>query len=86
MSLSLLHGVGKQGEKAGALDGAGQFALLLGRNGGDTAGHDLATLGNVALQKTGVLVVNRGSIVAREGANFATAEKWFYGHGLAPVF
>src|ERR1700759_5543143 len=66
---SLLHDVGQQGEEAGALDGLGQFALLLGRNRGDARGHDLAALGNVTLQQLHVLVVDLGGAGAGEGAN-----------------
>ncbi len=62
--LSLLHSIGKQGEEARAFDGAGKLSLLLGGNCGDTRRHDLATLGNVALQKTRVLVVDLWRIVA----------------------
>ena len=48
-SSSLFHGIGKQREETGAFDGAGEFTLLLGRNGGDPGGDDLAPLGDVAL-------------------------------------
>src|SRR5690554_3478202 len=41
---SLLYGVGHYADEAGALDGASQFTLLLCRNGGDAARHDLAAL------------------------------------------
>jgi hypothetical protein len=41
---SLLHGIGQQGEEAGALDGLRQFTLLLGRDCGDAGRDDLAAL------------------------------------------
>src|SRR3569833_223997 len=47
---SLLHDVGQEREEACALDGAGQFPLLLGGDRGDPRRHDLAALGDVALQ------------------------------------
>jgi hypothetical protein len=71
----LLHDVGEQGEEAGALDGAGQFTLLLGRDGRDAARNDLATLGDVALQELDVLVVDLRSVGAREGANLPATEE-----------
>src|SRR5690606_11289820 len=81
MAGSSLHGIGQQGEEAGALDGPGQFALLLRRDGGDTGGDDLAALGDIALQQTHVLVVDGGRVLARERADLAAAEKRFGGHG-----
>ena len=55
----------QQAEEARALDGLGQFALLLGRDGGDARGHDLAALGDVARQQPRVLVVDLRRIRAR---------------------
>ena len=60
---------------ARALDGLGQFTLLLGANGGDAAGDNLATLGHEALQQAHVLVVDLGGVLARERAGLAAAEK-----------
>src|SRR5690606_26609678 len=57
-SRALLDGVGHQADEAGALDGTGQFTLLLGRNGSDAARHDLAALGNVARKQAHILVVD----------------------------
>src|SRR5215207_5214664 len=54
---SLLQDVGKQAQEAGALDGLGELALLLGGDRRDAAWHDLATLGNIALQKAHILVI-----------------------------
>src|SRR5882757_7885755 len=67
--------VRQQTEKARALDGAREFTLLLGGNGGDAARHDLAALGDVAHQQLGILVVDFRRIRTRERAGLAAAEK-----------
>src|ERR1700732_82388 len=67
--------VRQQTEKARALDGAREFTLLLGGNGGDAARHDLAALGDVTHQKLGILVVDLRRIRTRERAGLAAAEK-----------
>src|ERR1700676_3573671 len=67
--------VGKQTEETRTLDGAREFALLLGGNRGDAARHDLATLGNVTHQQLGILVVDLRRIRTCEGAGLAAAEK-----------
>src|SRR5580704_5172413 len=75
MSLLLLHDVGQQRHEAGALDGVGQNALLLVADRGDARRHDLAALGNEALQELDVLVVDLGRIIAGEGAGLLAAEE-----------
>src|SRR6185369_8191150 len=80
-SPSLLHEVGQEADVPGALDRLAQLTLLLGRNRGDAARDDLATLGHEALQETHVLVVDLGRVLARERAGLAAAEKRT-GHGL----
>src|SRR3569833_537825 len=75
MVVLLLHDVGQQRHEAGALDGVGQDALLLVADGGDAARHDLATLGNEALQELDVLVVDLGRVRAREGAGLLATEE-----------
>src|SRR3954465_4588517 len=67
--------VGKQAEETRALDGACEFALLLGGDGRDAARHDLAALGNVTHQQLGILVVDLRRVRTRERAGLATAEK-----------
>src|SRR5262249_24782210 len=62
-------------EEARALDGAGQFALLLGRHGRDAGRHDLAALRDVARQQPGVLVVDLGRVAAGERAALAAPEE-----------
>src|SRR6266849_962281 len=71
----LLHAVGQEAEIAGALDRLRQLALLFGRDRGDAARHDLAALGDEALQQLHVLVVDLGRVRPREGARFAPPEE-----------
>src|ERR1700744_448006 len=51
MAVPLFHDIGKQGHETGALDRVRQLALILVGDSGDAAGHDLATLGDIALQQ-----------------------------------
>src|ERR1700724_4192291 len=67
--------VRQQTEKARALDGAREFTLLLGGDGGDAAWHDLAALGHVTHQQLGILVVDFRRIRTRERAGLAATEK-----------
>src|SRR6202789_2996907 len=71
----LANDVRKQTEETRALDGAREFTLLLGGNGGDAARHDLAALGNVTHQQLGILVVDLRRVRTRERAGLAAAEK-----------
>src|ERR1700674_4864841 len=70
-----LNYVGQKPEKTGALDGAREFALLERRHRGDAARHDLAALGNVALQQPHILVIDLRRIGAGEWAGLAPAEE-----------
>src|ERR1700760_1214739 len=74
-SRSLANDVRQQAEEAGALDGARELALLLGRHGGDPARHDLAALGHVAHQQLGVLVVDLRRVRTGERAGLAATEE-----------
>src|SRR5260370_41200865 len=65
----------QQTEKTRALDGARELTLLLGRDGGDAARHDLAALGDVTHQQLGILVVDLRRIGTRERAGLAAAEE-----------
>src|SRR6516165_10294133 len=67
--------IGQEAEEPRALDGAGEFTLLLGRHCGDAARHDLAALGDVTHQQLGILVVDLRRVGARERAALATTEK-----------
>src|SRR5690349_11121849 len=67
--------VRQQPEETRALDGAGEFALLLGGDRRDAARHDLAALGDVAHQQLGILVIDLRRVRTRERAGLAAAEK-----------
>src|SRR6185312_4807813 len=71
----LLQQIGQEGEEAGALDRLGELALLLGRDRGDAARHDLAALRQEALQQLHVLVVDLRRVGAGEGAGLAPPEE-----------
>src|SRR3546814_6424884 len=72
---SLLHDIGKQADVACALDGLGQFTLLLCGDRSDTAGDDLAALGYETLQQSDVLVIDLRRILGGEGEALTAAEK-----------
>src|ERR1700709_1418465 len=71
----LTNNVRQQTQETRPLDGAREFTLLLGGDGGDAARHDLAALGDVTHQQLGILVVDLRGIRARERAGLAAAEK-----------
>src|SRR3954451_955634 len=77
--------VGQQAEETGAIERLGELALLLLADGGDARRHDLAALGNVALQKTHVLVVDLRGIGAGERAGLAAAMERAPGRDLVDV-
>ena len=68
---------------AGAFDGSGELALLLGGNCGDTTWYDLAAFGNESLQRLHVFIVDWLCVFAGKGAAFAATEKWT-SHILTP--
>src|ERR1700709_1880328 len=71
----LTNNVRQQTQETRPLDGAREFTLLLGGDGGDAARHDLAALGDVTHQQLGILVVDLRRIRARERAGLAATEK-----------
>src|SRR6201990_2046670 len=73
--VSLANDVRQKPEETRALDGAREFTLLLGGDGGDPAWHDLAALGHVAHQQLGILVVDLRRVRTCERAGLAAAEK-----------
>src|SRR5947209_5004391 len=73
--LSLFHEVREKAEVPGALDGARELALLLGRDRGDARGDDLAALGDEPLEQAHVLVIDLWRVLAGEGAGLAAAEE-----------
>src|SRR5690606_17972813 len=72
---ALFDHVRQEAEEARALDCLRQFALLLGRDRGDAARHDLAAFGHVALQQLHVLVIDLRRIGTRERAGLATTKE-----------
>src|ERR1700722_8741745 len=75
MAAPLLHDIGKQRHEAGAFDRVRQLALILVGNRGDTAGHDLAALGDVTLQQLHILVVDLGRVGAGERIGLLAPEE-----------
>src|SRR4051794_15008729 len=67
----LVGGVGEQRELAGALDGAGDLALVAAAGAGDATRADLAALGDEAPQRPDVLIVDLGDLVAAIRAGLA---------------
>src|ERR671933_2049781 len=67
--------VGQEGQLAGALDRLRQLPLLLRRDGGNAPRHDLAPLGDEALEQLHVLVVDLRRVGVRERARLAAAEE-----------
>src|SRR3974390_3031607 len=78
-----LHDVGEERHETRPLDGLGEKPLLAGGNGSDARRHDLAALGNEALQELHVLVVDLRRIGAREGARLLAAKEGTALSGLA---
>src|SRR6185312_17454574 len=70
---TLRNRVGHDADEAGALDRLGEHPLLQRRYRGDAGRHDLAALGNVALQQADVLVVDLGCVRTRKRAGLAAA-------------
>src|SRR5258707_11239142 len=71
----LANDVRQQAEEPRALDGAGEFTLLLGGDGGDAARHGFAGLGDVTHQQLGILVFDLRRIRNRERAGLEATEK-----------
>src|SRR6516164_1079152 len=66
----------QQSEKAGAFDRPCQLPLLLGGYRCDPTRHDLAALGDIALQEPHVLVVDLRRIGAGKRTGLAAAKEW----------
>src|SRR6516165_851279 len=68
--------IGQQSQKAGAFDGPRQLPLLLGGHRCNPTRHDLATLGDIALQEPHVFVVDLRRIGAGKRTGLAAAKEW----------
>src|SRR5580704_6380387 len=66
----MLIGVRQQREEARTLDRDRQLALIEGLRARDTARHDLAGLGDIALERRQILVVDRLHAFGGEAAEF----------------
>src|ERR1043166_8019891 len=75
IAASLFHDIRQQRHEAGALDRIGEQALLLVADRGDARRHDLAALGNEALQQLDVLVIDLGRVGAGERAGLLAPEE-----------
>src|SRR5690606_39454271 len=71
--VGLLQDVRQKPEKTRALDGAGELALLLGRDSRDAARHDLAALGNIPPEQAHALVVDLWRVLPGAWAALAAA-------------
>ena len=69
------RGKGQQGDIPGLLDGAGQAALVFGADAGQAARHNLAALGDEALQQTHIAVRNGVDLLRAELADLLAAEE-----------
>src|ERR1700733_529645 len=70
-----LHHIRQKRHEAGTLDRVRQLALVLVRDRGDARRHDLAALGDVALEQLHILVVDLGRVGAGEGIGLLPAEE-----------
>ena len=68
MARSYFQHIGEKAQEARTLDGLGELALFLRGNRGNARWHDLAALGDEALQEPRVLIVDDRRVIAREGA------------------
>src|SRR5258708_32503787 len=71
----LANDIRQQAQEPRALDGAGEFTLLFGGDGGDPARHDFAALGHVTHQKLGILEIDLRRVRTRERTGLAATEK-----------
>ncbi len=69
--------VDEQSHLAGALDFAGQQALVMSAGAGDTAGNDLAAFSDEIAQDIGTLVIQGQFFVGAEAAKLAARGKLF---------
>src|SRR5277367_6804113 len=71
----VLVGVRQQGQEAGAANRELQLALIVSARTRDAARHYLAGLGDVALERRQILVVDLLDVIGRESAELLAAEK-----------
>src|ERR1700732_1242775 len=71
----VLIGVRQQGQEARTPDGELQLALIVSACTRDAARNDLAGLGDVALERRQILVVDLLDVIGRESAELLAAKK-----------
>ena len=74
--MQLVSHVGQQGDVPCALDGDGQLTLMGSAGTGGTAGQDLAALGQVTAELSGILVVDVLDLIDAEGTNLLPLVAW----------
>jgi len=72
--MASLRGLGEQGHRAGAADGAGELPLMAGAAPRDAARGDLAALRDEVAEPANILVVDEADPVDAELANLAATE------------
>src|ERR1700732_4605319 len=71
----VLIGVRQQGQEACTPDGELQLALIVSTRTRDAARNDLAGLGDIALERRQILVVDLLDVIGRESAELFAAKK-----------
>src|ERR1700682_6387217 len=71
----VLIGVRQQGQEACTPDGELQLALVVSTRPRDAARNDLAGLGDIALERGQILVVDLLDVIGRESAELFSAKK-----------
>jgi hypothetical protein len=71
----LFQHVRQEPKKAGPFDGLGKLTLLFRGNCRNPARHDLAALGNIALQEPDILIINHRRVFPGKWASLAPAVK-----------
>jgi hypothetical protein len=72
--MASLGGLGEQGHRARAANGAGELPLVAGTASRDPARGDLAALRNEVAEPANILVVDQADPIDAELANLAAAE------------
>src|SRR5271156_1395133 len=86
LSLASRAGVREQRHLACVLDRGGDVALVPGAVPGNPARADLAAVGDVLAQQTGVLVVHVADLVVAEGTDLLLGlANWWLRHRGAPL-
>ena len=63
--------VRQESDLTGSLDSLGELTLMHCAGAGSAAGQDLAALGHEAAERSGILVIDSGSLIYAKLANFS---------------